>query len=236
MKNQNISGYDLVQVCSSVNEAEKTVEKKIDLSEGTKRILLSIIDNFLLDISLETSKLTLYNLVNNNRSITMELFAQNIEEYISLVVSQSVTMSFSTGLENVIREFSEVLIKTQEGQIFNDSEPYDMKFQLKNGNEYWIDIKSFKYLNNSNKRTIEEHHELAEKEGKIYKLCLYDDENQSEVKYQLNGNDFWKLTADIDNAKFKIFNLINGAANKLSISTIIRDTKTRFIREWRMQD
>jgi len=236
MKNQNVSGYDLVQVCSSLNEVEKAVEIRSELSEGTKRILLSIIDNFILDISLETSKLTLYNLVNNNRSITMELFAQNIEEYISLVVAQSVTTSFNTGLDNVIMEFSEVLIKTQDGQIFNDSEPFDMKFQLKNGEEYWIDIKSVKDLNSFDQKTIEEHHELAEKEGKTYKLCLYDDENPSEVKYQLNGNDFWKLTADLDNAKFKIFHLINGAANRLSISTIIRDTKTRFIREWRMQD
>jgi len=238
MENQKISGYDFIQVSDSLNKGENTNEKmnNKELTEETKKTLLSIIDNFLLDISLETSKLTLYSLVNNNRSITMELFSQNIEEYIYFTVAQSVTTSYNNGFENAIREICEVLIKTQEGLIVNNAEPFDLKFQLKNGDEYCIDIKSVTNQKNCNKQTYKEHKEKAEKAGKIYKLCLYDDESLSEEDFILKGNAFWKLIAGFDNAKPSIFRLINGAANKLSVSTIIRETKNRFISEWRMQD
>lgn len=238
MENQKISGYDFIQVSDSQNEGKGTNEKlnNEELSEETKKTLLSIIDNFLLDISLETSKMTLYSLVNNNKSITMELFSQNIEEYIYFTVAQSVTTSYNNGFENAIREICEVLIKTQDGLIINNSEPFDLKFQLKNGEEYCMDIKSVNHQKSCNKQTFQEHKEKAEKDGKIYKLCLYDDESLANEEYLLKGNDFWKLIAGFDNAKPSIFRLINGAANKLSVSTIIRDTKNRFISEWRMQD
>ena len=234
MENQKTSGYDFIQVNNSLLDTNEKLNK--ELSEDTKKTLLSIIDNFLLDISLQTSKLTLYSLVNNNRSITMELFSQNIEEYIYFTVAQSVTTSYNIGFENAIREICEVLIKTQNGLILNNSEPYDLKFQLKNGEEYCIDIKSVNHQNTSSKQTYTEHKERAEKAGKIYKLCLYDDESLSEEDYLLKGNEFWNLIAGFDNAKATIFRIINGAANKLSVSTIIRDTKNRFISEWRLQD
>jgi|GEM_PF-1979393 len=238
METQNISANDFIQVCNTFNVDKIANDKRKmnDFSEETKKSIYSIIDKFLLDISLETSKLTLFSLVNNNRSLTMEMFSQNIEEYIYLTVTQSVTTSYNVGLENVIREICEVLIKTQDGLFMKNPEPFDLKFQLKNGEEYCIDIKS---VNDQKFHTIQnkqEHKLKAENAGSTYRLCLYDDESISDEACILNGNDFWKLIAGFDNAKSRIHRLINGAASKLSVSSIIRDAKNRFITEWKMQD
>jgi len=234
MKTQKLLGYELVEVCSSF-KTNKSENGRNELSEETKRTLTAIVDRFLLDISLETSKLTLFHLVNNNRSITMDLFSQNIEEYISLRVAQSVTSSFNEGLENVICQFSKVLIKAQGGQVFENPEPFDLKFKL-NGEEYVMDIKPTNEQNSYNIQTLEEHISRAEKAEIKYRLCLYDFNHQTDESYILNGEDFWKLISGIENAKTLLFKLINGAANRLSISSIIRETKFRFINEWRMKD
>jgi len=238
MEKQNLSSYVLVHGCTPFNEVEPTNEslKMNDLSEETKNALLSVIDKFLLDISLDASGLTLYSLVNSKKSINMELFSQNIEEYIYFMVAQSVTTSYNRGIENIIQKFCEILIKVQDGLILNNQGPYDLKFQLKNGEEYWIDIKSINEQKNYDFQTIKEHKEKAEKAGVKYRFCIYDDENQSNDDYILNGIDFWELIAGFENAKLRIFRLINGTANKLSISTIIKETKNRFLQEWRMQD
>lgn len=238
METQNISAYDFIQVCNSidVNKINKEKLMKNDFSEETKKAIYSIIDTFLLDISLETSKLTLFSLVNNNRSITMELFSQNIEEYIYLTVAQSVTTSYNKGFENVIKKICEVLIQSQNGQILKNPEQFDLKFQLSNGEEYCIDIKSINDQINNNRQSNLKHREKAEKVGKSYRLCLYDDASISDEAYILNGNEFWELIAGFENAKIRIHRLMNGAANKLSVSSIIREAKNRFISEWKMQD
>lgn len=238
METQNISAYDFIQVCNTLDVDKKANEKwKLnEFSEETKKTIYFIIDKFLLEISLEASKLTLFSLVNNNRSLTMELFSQNIEEYIYLTVTQSVTTSYNEGLEKMIREISEVLIKNQDGLSQKNPEPFDLKFQLKNGEEYCIDIKSVNDQKFHSKQKKEERMQKAEKAGSTYRLCLYDDESISDEAFMLNGNDFWKLVAGFDNAKSRIYRLINGAANKLSVSSIIRETKNRFIAEWKMQE
>jgi len=208
-----------------------------ELSEETKKTLLSIIDDLLFDTTSKASEITLYNFISYNRSFTMELFSQNIEDYLDYMISQHITSSFSIKLEKLIEDFCEVLIQTQGGLIINAPKQYDLKFRLSNGVEYWIDIKS----NNDQYCTkyqtiIDEHKEKAEKEGKIYKLYLYDDEKLSDNDYTLNGSDFWALIAGFENARVEILRLINGSANKISISSIIKETKNRLLNEWRMQD
>ena len=207
-----------------------------ELSEESRKTLLSIIDNLLLDASSKASEITLYNLVHTNRSLTMELFSQNIEEYLYYMVAQRVTTSFSTSINKAIGGVCEYFIKSQEGLVLPNPEPYNLKFKLKNGEEYWMDIVSVNDPNGSNKQAHKEHKDHARKNGKTYKLCVYDDDNLSEEEeYRLNGNDFWKLIAGMENAKQEVFRLVNGAANKISVSSIVKETQNRLLNEWRMQ-
>jgi len=206
------------------------------LQEETKKTFLSIIDELLLDTSSKAAEISLFKLLNYNRSITTELFSQNIEEYLYFMVTQRVTASFTTGLKNAIKKFSETLIKAQDGQIIKNPKPYDLKFKLKNGEEYWLDIKSINDPYSSNEQYIKEQKEKADNNGSKYRLYIYDDENQYDGDYHLNGNDFWELLAGFENARPEIFKLINGSANKFSTSTIIKETHNRLLREWRMQE
>ena len=208
-----------------------------ELSEETKKTLLSIIDDLLLDTTSRASEITLYNFISYNRSFTMELFSQNIEDYLDYMISQHITSSFSIELEKLIVDFCEVLIQNQGGLILNAPKQYDLKFRLSNDVEYWIDIKSNNDQYCTKHQTIiDEHKEKAEREGKIYKLYLYDDEKPSDNDYTLNGSDFWALITGFENARVEILRLINGSANKISISSIIKETKNRLLNEWRMQD
>lgn len=206
------------------------------LQEETKKTLSSIIDKMLLETSSKAAEISLFKLLNYNRSITSELFSQNIEEYLYFMVTQRVTTYFTTGLKNAIGQFSETLIKAQDGQILKNPEPYDLKFKLKNGEEYWLDIKSINDPYFSNGQYIKERQEKSDKKGAKYRLFIYDDENQYDGDYYLNGNDFWELMAGFEHARPEIFKLVNGSANKFSTSSIIKDTHNRLLREWRMQE
>ena len=151
------------------------------------------------------------------------------------MVSQYITTHFSTGLKKAITAFSELLIKLQEGQLLKSSDPCDLKFSLKEGTHYWLEIKSVNDLNCSTIPRIKEHKDIAEKNGNTYKLFVYDDnEILFDEDYRLNGNDFWELTAGFKNAESEIFKIINGAANKLNLSSLIKETHNRLLNDWRM--
>ena len=243
MKTLHSSGTAFVYGSTSFNEVMKTMEviKTNDrlndstLSIETKKSLLTIIDKFFLYISSEASKMTLFTLVNDTKSITNELFSQNLEEYMYLTVAQNVTSSYNKGIEKVVKDFSEVLIKAQGGMIINNPEPYNLKFKLENGKEYWIDIKTNYEQKEDDRQIIKEKRVIAENEGKEYRLCIYDDEHLSNSEYILNGYDFWTLIAGFDGAKEKVFKLIHGTAKNLSISSIVRETKNKFLNKWRQE-
>jgi len=206
------------------------------LSEKTKKQFISIIDELLSDTSKKASDITLYTLVDPNSSMTMELFSQNIEEYLYLGIAKRITNTFTTGLEKSILKFIEILILYQEGQILHNPTPFSIIFKFNGGVEYWMDLKSIKDYPTLNERDIQEKIVLADKNQAEYKLCLYDSDALYNETYLMNGNDLWTLVAGFNHAKYEIFNTINGSANNLSISTLIKDTHKRLLNEWRLQD
>jgi len=208
-----------------------------DFQNDTEKSLLSIIDNLLKETTSKASQLSLFKLVNYNKSIMMELFSQNIDEYLYFMITQYITTSFSAGLKKAIVTFSEILVKSQDGQIQTNPEPYDLKFKLKNGEEYWLEIKSVNELYCSTFPTIKECRLHPENGSRKYRLFVYDDgDSPYDEECQLNGKEFWKLIAGFENAESEIFKTINGAANKLSLSSIIQGTQKRLLNEWRMHE
>lgn len=206
------------------------------ISEETKKAFLTIIEELLADTSKKASEITLYTMVDPNRTMTLELFSQNIEEYLYLGIAKRMTHTFTTGLEKSILKFIEVLILSRKGLIISKPAPYSLKFKLENGVEYWMDLKSIKDYPTLLEQEIQENKELAEKNHSEYKLCLYDSDFIYNEAHLLNGSDMWTLVAGFEHAKYEIFNAINGSANNLSISTLIKDTHKRLLNEWRLQD
>lgn len=205
-----------------------------ELSKEVKHSLLLILDEFYQETYTKASSITLLSLVDS-KPLIRELFAQNCEEFLYLTIAQRITTSFSSRFKNVVLNFSQVLIEAQGGSVIKYPEPYDLKFQLKDGLEYWIDIKHINdqksYAFSHNERKIK-----AESSGKIYKLCLYEEPGTTSADFQLNCDDYWALVAGFEQAKNDLYALMRGSANHLSLSTLVEDTRKRLMREWRMQE
>jgi hypothetical protein len=207
-----------------------------ELSEETKGKLISIIDQNLIDAASRANEMTLYNTVNFNGSFTMNLFSQNIEEFLYLRVAQSVTGSYDAAFKNIVAKAGEVLLLSQKIIPSRYTEPYNLSFQTKGGKIYCIDLQS---VSETNPRVLQAtgiRKAAAENEGKIYRLYIYDDETPFEDDIRMGGDEFWALVSGRENAGSEIFQWIRGSANRLSIATIIKDTQNRLLREWRMQD
>lgn len=194
-----------------------------ELKDDTHKRIRSLIDTLNQDTVSIASQMSIYNLVSYNKSILTELFSQNIDEYIYLMVAKHVSNMFLTGLRKTILDISEILVESQEGQIIKNPEPYDLKFKLKNGKEYRIEIKSDIEQNNSS-------------QSLTYYLYINEGKNTPNEKIELSGSDYWELVSGTKNAENELFKTINGAANRITISSIIRDTHKRLLNEWKMQD
>lgn len=199
----NIMENQLMSCYPSVKDKKWT---RNDISEETKKALLAIIDEFLLETSFNASEITLDSMMNEEKSTNRVLFSQNIEEYLNLMVPQHIKTFFSTRLDRSIEYFCKALVKSQNNLILNSLEPFDLKFKLKDGKGYYC----------TNNKSV-------------------NDQTQSCDEYILNGNDFWTFLTDPDYARFEITRLINGSANNYSVSSIINETKTRLLKEWEIQ-
>lgn len=194
-----------------------------ELKEDTKKLIRTLLHTLNEDTYSSASQMSFYNLVSYNKSILTELFSQNIDEYIYLMVAKHVSNMYLTGLRKTILDISELLVELQEGETIKNPEPYDLKFKLKNGKEYWIEIKNDIEQNNS-------------AQSLTYYLYINEGKNTPNEKNQLSGSDYWELVSGIKNAENELFKTINGASNQITISSIIRDTHKRLLNEWKMQD
>lgn len=194
-----------------------------ELKEDTKKIIQTLLNTLNEDTYSSASQMSFYNLVSYNKSIITELFSQNIDEYIYLMVAKHVSNMFLTGLKKTILDISEILVESQEGQIIKNPEPYDLKFKLKNGKEYWIEIKNDIEQKNS-------------AQSLTYYLYINEGKITPNEKDELSESDFWELVSGTKNAENELFKIINGASNQVTISSIIRDTHKRLHNEWKMQD
>lgn len=206
------------------------------LAEDTIKKVSAILEKLVSDTSSNASNISLCNLVDDSRSFTMELFSQNVSEYLYFSVAKKIIESFNKSLHDSLVQIFELLVEAQDGQVINSPAPYDLKFKLKDGDEYWIDIKSGEDLDRPVFGEIAKHRSDAENEGVKYRLCIYDNDGCNAKEFIINSTDSWELVSGDSNTRKNILKLLNGVANNLSISTIINCTQKRLMQEWRMNE
>lgn len=193
------------------------------LDDASKEKVLKLFNKLLSGISGSAQKLTLKEVLEKSKPLTLELFSNNIEEYFYFIAAQRVTKSFSTKLGTVIEKVSAILVESQGGEIVKGNpNPFDLKFIHPNGTEYWIEIKSINAQNSSNSQTIKERKELAENASCIFRLCMYNDDRRSKEEYKLNGAEFWALVGGSKSTGDEVLKLISGLAAKISFNEIVK--------------
>ncbi|HDY7997882.1 TPA: PmeII family type II restriction endonuclease [Vibrio vulnificus] len=193
------------------------------LDDISNKKILKLFNELLDGISESAQKLTLKEVLEKSKPLTLELFSNNIEEYFYFITAQRVTKSFSTKLGAVIEKISVILVESQGGTIVKDKpNPFDLKFVHPNGCEYWIEIKSINAQNSSNSQTIKERKELADAAGCIFRLCMYNDDRRSKEEYKLNGAEFWELVGGSKSTGDEVLKLISGLASQVSFNEIVK--------------
>ena len=193
------------------------------LDDISNKKILKLFNELLDGISKSAQKLTLKEVLEKSKPLTLELFSNNIEEYFYFITAQRVTKSFSTKLGTVIEKVSAILVESQGGIIVKGNpKPFDLKFTHPNGREYWIEIKSINAQNSSNSQTIQERKELAEAADCIFRLCMYNDDRRSKEEYKLNGAEFWELVGGSKSTGGEVLELISGLASQVSFNEIVK--------------
>ncbi|PSU27194.1 hypothetical protein CTM97_12995 [Photobacterium phosphoreum] len=199
------------------------------LDDISNKKILKLFNELLDGISESAQKLTLKEVLEKSKPLTLELFSNNIEEYFYFITAQRVTKSFSTKLGTVIEKVSAILVESQGGTIVKGKpKPFDLKFIHPNGREYWIEIKSINAQNSSNAQTIQERKELAEAAGCIFRLCMYNDDRRSKEEYKLNGAEFWALVGGSKYTGDEVLKLISGLASQISFNEIVKSKVIEF--------
>ena len=194
------------------------------IAEDARLKIIALFAELIDGISNSANELTLDRIFAKSKPLTLELFSDNVDDYIYFIVSQRVTKSFSTRLGNVIERVSAILVESQGGKIVpGKPNPYDLKFIHPDGKEYWVEIKSINAQNSSNIQTINERKKLAEESNCVFRLCMYNDDNHSPEEYKLNGSQFWKLVGGYETAGNDILAMLRGLAGKVSIREIINN-------------
>lgn len=202
------------------------------IAEAAKIKIIALFNGLIDGIYNSANELTLENIFAKSKPLTLELFADNVDEYIYFIVAQRVTKSFSTRLGGVIERVSAILVESQGGKIIDGKpNPFDLKFIHPDGKEYWVEIKSINAQNSSNLQTIIERKNLAESNNCIFHLCMYNDNNSSTEEYKLNGNQFWELVGGYEAAGEDVLAMLNGLASKVSIREIINAKVHELVQE-----
>ncbi|MEQ1661486.1 MAG: hypothetical protein ABL877_02195 [Thiobacillus sp.] len=203
------------------------------LAENSREQIIALFQGLIAGISDSANDLTLDGVFNKSKPLTLELFSQNLDEYIYFIVAQRVTKSFSTRLGNVIEKVSAILVVSQGGQIVQGKpNPFDLKFIHPDGKEYWIEIKSINAQNSSNLQTILERKQMAEANNCHFRLCVYNDDSHCLEPYKLNGDQFWKLIGGYESAGADILSMLRGLACEVSIRETIDQATGRMVNEY----
>ncbi|MCK9989549.1 MAG: hypothetical protein WA112_03165 [Rugosibacter sp.] len=203
------------------------------ITESAKYKIINLFDALIAGIENSANELTLDTIFSKSKPLTLELFANNVDEYIYFIVSQRVTKSFSTRLGGVIEKVSAILVESQGGKIIPGSpNPFDLKFFHPDGKQYWIEIKSINAQNSSNIQTINERKKLAESSNCTFRLCMYNDDSSCAEEYKLNGNQFWKLVGGYEDAGKDMLAMLSGLAVTVSIREIINNKVQELVRDY----
>ncbi|RUT01114.1 hypothetical protein DSM106972_071200 [Dulcicalothrix desertica PCC 7102] len=204
------------------------------LSSTIKGEISEYLESLIPSVIISLNKLTLKDILYHKNPLIREIFYDNPKEFISFFVMERVERSFVTTMDNVIENIVEILVKSQGGEIVGtkkDWKPYDLKFRLPDGKEYWLEIKSILEQNNSNKRSITTYKDNAAEHGKEFRLCIYyPTKLTSKEPHILIGKEFWSFVGGHDNTQSEVFNLIRYTAKNFSFKDLI-DSRTELLLE-----
>jgi hypothetical protein len=149
---------------------------------------------------------------------------------------ERVERSFVTRIGHMIEKLVELLVEGQGGEVLGkkkDWKPYDLKFRLNDGKEYWVEIKSILNQNNSNWKTIRAHKENANKQGKEFRLCVYyrTSLNISDESIVV-GKDFWSFVGGDADTETVLFRLITGIGREFSFLDLIQKKADILLEEY----
>lgn len=202
------------------------------IAEIAKIKIIALFNELIDGIYNSANELTLESIFAKSKPLTLELFSDNVDEYIYFIVAQRVTKSFSTRLGGVIERVSAILVESQGGKIIEGKpNPFDLKFIHPDGKEYWVEIKSINAQNSSNLQTILERKNLAESNNCVFHLCMYNDNNSAPDEYKLNCNQFWELVGGYEAAGDDVLAMLKGLAGKVSIREVINDKVHELVQE-----
>lgn len=206
------------------------------LSSTTKGEISEYLESLIPSVKASLNKLTLNDILHHKNPLIREMFHDNPKEFISFFVMERVERSFVTTIGNVIENIVEILVKSQDGEIVGtkkDWKPYDLKFRLKDGKEYWLEIKSILEQNNSNKRSITTSRDNAAKQGKEFRLCIYYPTRlTSKEEYILIGKEFWSFIGGDNSTQSEVFSLIRNTAKNFSFKDLIESRTELLLKEY----
>jgi Type II restriction endonuclease EcoO109I len=143
----------------------------LSLSVETKRKISKYLESLILSVIKSADGLTLKEIIHQKNPLIREMFYNNPEEFITFFVMERVERSFVTLMGNMIENIVEILVQAQGGEIIGTKKswkPYDLKFRLRDGKEYWLEIKSITGQNNSNLSSIKKNRDKAIQEAKNF--------------------------------------------------------------------
>ncbi|MBD2341440.1 hypothetical protein H6G64_31310 [Calothrix sp. FACHB-156] len=197
------------------------------LSLDTTSKITEIIKSLLPKVVKKVDKLSLKIIMEQKNPLVREIFSDNPQEFISFFVMQTAERSFVTLMGQMIENIVEILVEGQGGKIIGvkkDWKPYDIKFTLNDGKEYWLEIKSILNQNKSSWDNIKEHREKALKDGKEFRLCVcYHTNLNKKEDYILVGKDFWRFIGGHSDTESLVFQLIKETKNEFSFIDLVEE-------------
>jgi hypothetical protein len=188
------------------------------------------VDLLLNGVRESVNDLTLREILNTKNPLLRLMFSENPREYLFLFIMQLAGRSIVTRFGNLIEEIFKELITLQGGEILGqkrDWKPYDLKFRLPDGNEYWIEIKSIVEQNNSAWNTINRLRNRANDAGKKFLLCIYYSTGKSPpsdlADVTLIGKKLWQFIGGDETIQDDIFQILNRSGKDFSLRELINN-------------
>ncbi len=209
---------------------------KLTLSAQTKYEINEYLQSLIPAVISSVNQLTLNEIINHKNPLIREMFHNNPKEFITFFVMERVERSFVTLMGNMIENIVEILVQEQGGEILStrkDRKPYDLKFRLRNGKEYWLEIKSILNQNKSSKNSIHLSREKALKQGKEFRLCIYyPTKIINKEDYILVGEEFWSFVGGDKTTQAEVFSLIRNTAKGFSFMTLVNNRVKILLEEY----
>jgi len=209
----------------------------LPLTDTTKTEIENYFKSLLPNVESSVNNLKLKEIMEYKNPLVREMFCNNPQEFITFFVMERAERSFVTLMGNMIEKVVKILVEGQKGEIIGDKKdwkPYDLKFRLSDGKEYWLEIKSILNQNNSNNNSIAALRERAVNQGKEFRLCVYYPTNAILQKhdYILVGRNFWSFVGGDINTESTVFELLKGISEDFSFFNLVQERTKVLLQEY----